>query len=96
MKKEKLLSTTKKAFKEKKVKTNAPISQTSSERLKVTIQTYRMENKELKMKLDNFKRKYQKHLCQLVNYFGNQPKINFTLHEVVLGGAANISKIFSN
>ena len=28
-------------------KTNTPISQTSSERLKVTIQTYRMGNKEL-------------------------------------------------
>ena len=28
-------------------KTNTPISQTSSERLKVTIQTYQMENKEL-------------------------------------------------
>ena len=32
-------------------KTNAPILQTSSERLKVTIQTNRMGNKELKMKL---------------------------------------------
>ena len=32
-------------------KTNAPISQTSSERLKLTIQTYQMRNKELKMKL---------------------------------------------
>ena len=31
-------------------KTNAPISQTSSERLKVTIQTHRKGNKELKMK----------------------------------------------
>ena len=29
-------------------KTNIPISQTSSERLKLTIQTYRMRNKELK------------------------------------------------
>ena len=28
--------------------TNAPISQTSSERLKLTIQTYQMRNKELK------------------------------------------------
>ena len=28
-------------------KTNTPISQVSSERLKVTIQTYRMRNKEL-------------------------------------------------
>ena len=31
-------------------KTNAPISQTSSERLKLTIQTYQMRNKELKSK----------------------------------------------
>ena len=50
------LSTTKKLLKRKEnniapAKTNAPISQTSSERLKVTIQTYRMENKEFKMKL---------------------------------------------
>ena len=29
-------------------KTNTPISQTSSERLKLTIQTYQMRNKELK------------------------------------------------
>ena len=29
-------------------KTNAPISQTSSERLKLTIQTYQMRNKEVK------------------------------------------------
>ena len=29
-------------------KTNAPISQTSSERLKLTIQTYQMRNRELK------------------------------------------------
>ena len=29
-------------------KTNAPILQTSSERLKLTIQTYQMRNKELK------------------------------------------------
>ena len=32
-------------------KTNAPISQTSSEGLKLIIQTYQMRNKELKMKL---------------------------------------------
>ena len=47
--------------------TNASISQTSSECLKLTIQTYGMRNKKnLKWSLDNFKRKYQKHLCQLV------------------------------
>ena len=33
------------------VKTNAPISQTSSEGLKLIIQTYQVRNKELKMKL---------------------------------------------
>ena len=38
-------------------RTNAPISQTSSERLKLIIQTYQMRNKE--RSLDNFERKYQ-------------------------------------
>ena len=43
----------KKLFKRKEnnitsAKTNAPISQTSSECLKLTIQTYQMRNKELK------------------------------------------------
>ena len=47
------ISTTKESFKKKgnsvtPAKTNAPISQTSSERLKLTIQTYQMRNKELK------------------------------------------------
>ena len=45
-------------------KTNTPISQTSSQRLKSTIQNYRMRDpKNLKWSLDNFERKYQKHLC---------------------------------
>ena len=65
------LSTTKKLLKINiknilPAKPNAPISQTSPERLKGTIQTYQMGNKELKWSLDNFKRKYLKHLCQLV------------------------------
>ena len=47
----------KKSFKKKKVKTNASISQTSSEHVKVTIQNYQMKNKELKLKLGNFKTK---------------------------------------
>ena len=52
----KFISTTKKAFKKKwnsitPGKTNAPMSQTSSEHLKLTIQTYRKRNKKLKMKL---------------------------------------------
>ena len=36
-------------------KTNTPISQTSSERLKLTIQTYQMRNKELKIKLEQLR-----------------------------------------
>ena len=51
--KEMLYPPQKKLFKRKEnnitpAKTNAPISQTSSERLKLTIQTYQMRNKELK------------------------------------------------
>ena len=50
------ISTTKKLLKRKgnsitQAKTNAPISQTSSEDLKLIIQTYQMRNKELKLKL---------------------------------------------
>ena len=66
------LSTKKKLLKREEnnitpAKTNALIAQTSSKRLKLTIQTYRMRNKKnLKWSLDNFKRRYQKHLCKLV------------------------------
>ena len=41
-------------------KTNAPISQTSSEGLKLIIQTYQMRNKELKMKLGQLQEKISK------------------------------------
>ena len=41
-------------------KTNAPISQTSSEGLKLTIQTYQMRNKELKMKLGQLQEEISK------------------------------------
>ena len=52
--------------------------------------------------LDNFKRKYQKHLCQLVlicvitlnQLFWKLTKGKFTLHEVNFGGAAKISTVF--
>ena len=44
-----------------------------------------MENKEFKVDLDNFKRKYLK-VPLPVNYFENQSKKNFTLHEVILEG----------
>ena len=42
------------------------VLQTSSESLKVTIQTYRMENRELKVKLRQLQEEISKHLCQLV------------------------------
>ena len=41
-------------------KTNAPISQTSSEGLKLIIQTYQMRNKELKMKLGQLQEEISK------------------------------------
>ena len=41
-------------------KTNVPISQTSSEGLKLIIQTYQMRNKELKMKLGQLQEKISK------------------------------------
>ena len=43
-----------------KAKTNAPISQTSSEDLKLTTQTYQLRNKELKMKLDQLQEEISK------------------------------------
>ena len=59
------ISSTKKAFKKKRnsitpVKTNAPISQTSSEGLKLTIQTYQMTNKKLQMKPGQLQEKISK------------------------------------
>ena len=42
------------------MKTNAPISQTSSECLQLTIQTYQMRSKELDMKLGKLKEKISK------------------------------------
>ena len=54
-------------------KTNAPITQTSSERLKLTIQTYQMRNKELKMKLEKLQEEISKTFlpvsADLSNYF---------------------------
>ena len=41
-------------------KTNAPISQTSSEDLKLITQTYQMRNKELKMKIGQFQEEISK------------------------------------
>ena len=74
-------------------KTNAPISQTSSEGLKLIIQ----------MKLGQLQDEISKHLCQLVliyvttlnQLFWKLTKEKFTLHEVNFGGAAKISVTFS-
>ena len=59
------ISTTKKLLKRKgnsvtPAKANAPISQTSSEGLKLIIQTYQMRNKELKMKLHQLQQEISK------------------------------------
>ena len=54
-------------------KTNAPISQTSSEGLKLIIQTYQMRNKELKLKLgqlqDEISKEYLPVSADLCNNF---------------------------
>ena len=53
----------KKPFKKNSItpaKRKAPILQTFSECLKLTIQTYQMRNKELKMKLDQLQEKISK------------------------------------
>ena len=59
------ISTKKNLFKRKgnsitPEKTNAPVSQTSPEDLKLIIQTYQMRNKELKMKLEQLQEKISK------------------------------------
>ena len=47
-------------------KTNAPISQTSSEHLKLTTQTYRIRNKELKMKLRQLQEEISKAFLPII------------------------------
>ena len=47
-------------LKSTKAKTNAPISQTSAEDLKLITQTYQLRNKELKMKLDQLQEEISK------------------------------------
>ena len=42
------------------VKPNTPISQTSSERIKLTLQSYRIENKELKLKVQQLQEEISK------------------------------------
>ena len=60
------ISTTKKRLLKRKgnsitrAKTNAPISQTSSEGLKLAVQTCQMRNKELKMKLGQLQEEISK------------------------------------
>ena len=55
-------------------KKNAPISQTSSEGLKVTIQTYQMRNKKLKMKLGQLQEKISKASLPVSAYLSNDFK----------------------
>ena len=59
------ISITKKAFKKKRKsyytsKDKCPVSQTSSEGLKLIIQTYQMRNKKLKMKLGQLQEEISK------------------------------------
>ena len=62
--------------------TNAPISQTSSERLKKRIQTYRMEKKELKMKLGQLQEEISKALLPVSTDLSNDFKsIIFETHQ---------------
>ena len=55
-------------------KTNAPISQTSSEGLKLIIQTYQMRNKELKMKLGQLQEEISKASLPVSADLGNDFK----------------------
>ena len=52
-------------------KTNTPISQTSSGGLKLTIQTYQMRNKELKMKLGQLQEEISKAFSPSIIFIGN-------------------------
>ena len=72
-------------------KTNAPISQTSSEGLKLIIQTYQMRNKELKIKLGQLQEEISKASLPL---FWKLTKEKFTPHEFNFGEAAKISTVF--
>ena len=83
-------------------KTNAPISQTSSECLKVTVRTYQMKTKNLIMKLGQLQEEITKASLPVsadlsndfTSIFWKLTKEKFTLHEVNFGGAAKISTIF--
>ena len=50
-------------------KTNAPISKTSSEDLKLVTQTYKMRNKELKIKLGQLQEEISKVSADLCNNY---------------------------
>ena len=85
-------------------KTNSSISQTSSKRLKLIIETDQMRNKEIKMKLGQLQEKISKaslpvsaDLCN--NFKSNQlfcklTKEKINLHKVDFGRAAKIPTIF--
>ena len=82
-------------------KTNAPVSQTSSECLKLTIRTYRMRSKELKMKLRQLQEEISKATLPVSANLSNDFK-SIILEtdqrknslKFFLGGAAKISTIF--
>ena len=57
-------------------KTNAPISKTSSECLKLTIQTYQMRRKNLKWSLDNFTFSGKKMFISWKTYEGLKIRVN--------------------
>ena len=73
------ISTSKKLSKRKgnsitQAKTNAPISQTSSEGLKLIMQTYQMRNKELKLKLGQRREEISKASLPVSAYLCNNYK----------------------
>ena len=56
-------------------KLNAPISKTSSERLKLTIQSFRIENKELKEKVVKPQQELSKLSLKILENLGEDRKI---------------------
>ena len=80
-------------------KTNAPISQTSPECLKLTIQTYQLKIQNLIMKLGQRQEEITKASLPVSADLNNDftsviletDQKKFTLHEVNFGGAAKIS-----
>ena len=82
-------------------KSKAPISKLSNERVKVTLQLYRMENKALKSKIDELQLELERSSIKvyaelnedLISIVSITSMHNVTTDEVLLGEAA---KIFQN